>query len=83
MDTIRKADYFSTEVPNKVGEGARLLGALRDAGINLTAFTAFPSGRRAQIDFIAATATRISLVHCSRSEDTTDKRSLTPRNSRQ
>jgi len=52
MDTIRKADYFSTEVPNKVGEGARLLGALRDAGINLTAFTAFPSGRRAQIDFI-------------------------------
>ena len=29
-----------------------LLLALRDAGINLTAFTAFPSGRRAQIDFI-------------------------------
>jgi len=52
MDTIRRADYFSLEVPNKVGEGARLLGALRDAGINLTAFTAFPSGRRAQIDFI-------------------------------
>jgi len=52
MDMIRKADYFSVEVPNKVGEGARLLGALRDAGINLAAFTAFPSGRRAQIDFI-------------------------------
>lgn len=52
MDTIRRTDYFSVEVPNKVGEGARLLGALRDAGINLTAFTAFPSGRRAQIDFI-------------------------------
>lgn len=52
MDTIRRADYFSLEVPNKIGEGARLLGALRDAGINLTAFTAFPSGRRAQIDFI-------------------------------
>ena len=52
MDTIRKADYFSMEVPNKVGEGARLLGGLRDAGINLIAFTAFPSGRRAQVDFI-------------------------------
>ena len=52
MDTIRKSDYFSMEVPNKVGEGARLLGSLRDAGINLTAFTAFPSGRRAQVDFI-------------------------------
>ena len=52
MDTIHRADYFSLEVPNKVGEGARLLGALRDAGIDLRAFTAFPSGRRAQIDFI-------------------------------
>ena len=52
MDGIRRADYFSLEVPNKVGEGARLLGALRDAGINLSAFTAFPSGRRAQIDFV-------------------------------
>ena len=52
MDTIRRADYFSVEVPNKIGEGARLLSALRDAGINLTAFTAFPSGRRAQIDFV-------------------------------
>ena len=52
MDSIRRADYFSLDVPNKVGEGARLLGALRDAGIDLCAFTAFPSGRRAQIDFI-------------------------------
>jgi hypothetical protein len=52
MDSIRKADYFSIEVPNKVGEGARLLAALREAGVNLAAFTAFPSGRRAQVDFI-------------------------------
>jgi prephenate dehydratase len=52
MDTIRKADYFSLDVPHKPGEGARLLAALRDAGVNLTAFTAFPSGRRAQVDFI-------------------------------
>ncbi len=52
MDTIRKADYFSMEVSNKPGEAARLLGALRDAGVNLLAFTGFPSGRRAQIDFV-------------------------------
>ena len=52
MDTIRKLDYFSMETPHKVGEGARLLGALRDAGVNLVAFTGFPSGRRAQVDFI-------------------------------
>lgn len=54
MDTIRKADYFSMETPHKVGEGARLLGTLRDAGVNLLAFTGFPSGRRAQVDFIPA-----------------------------
>ncbi len=52
MDTIRKVDYFAMEVPQKAGEGARVLSAMRDAGINLLAFTGFPSGRKAQIDFI-------------------------------
>ena len=52
MDSIRKLDYFSMETPHKVGEGARLLGALRDAGVNLVAFTGVPRGRRAQVDFI-------------------------------
>ena len=52
METIRRVDYFAMDVANKPGEGARLLGALRDAGVNLLAFTGFPNGRRAQIDFI-------------------------------
>jgi hypothetical protein len=52
METIRKVDYFAVDVANKAGEGARLLGALRDAGVNLLAFTGFPKGRRAQIDFL-------------------------------
>lgn len=51
-ETVRKVDYFYVETPNKPGEGARVLGALRDAGVNLLAFTGFPSGSRAQIDFI-------------------------------
>lgn len=51
-DVIRKVDYFKMEVADKPGEGARILGALRDAGINLLAFTGFPRGRRAQLDFI-------------------------------
>lgn len=53
-DTIRRADYFSIEVANKVGEGARLLKELREQGVNLVAFTGFPSGRRAQVDFVPA-----------------------------
>jgi len=52
MDTIRKVDYFAMDVPQKVGEGARVLNLVRDAGLNLLAFTGFPSGRKAQIDFI-------------------------------
>ncbi len=51
-DTIRKVSYFAMDVPNKPGEGARIAGALSGAGVNLLAFTGFPSGRRAQIDFI-------------------------------
>ena len=51
-DVIRKVAYFAMDVPNKLGEGARVLGALADAGVNLLAFSGFPSGRKAQFDFI-------------------------------
>ncbi|HUI44449.1 MAG TPA: hypothetical protein VL122_00490 [Nitrospirota bacterium] len=51
-DIIRKVTYFALDVPNKVGEGARMLGALSNAGVNLLAFSGFPSGRKAQLDFI-------------------------------
>ena len=52
-ETIRKVDYFYIEIPDKPGEGAKVLAAVRDAGINLLGFTAFPRGRwGAQIDFI-------------------------------
>ncbi len=52
VDIIRKVSYFAMEVPNKPGEGARVLGLLADAGVNLLAFSGFPSGRKAQLDFI-------------------------------
>lgn len=51
-DTIRKVDYFHVGAPNKVGEGAKILAALWESGVNLLAFTGFPSGRKAQIDLI-------------------------------
>jgi hypothetical protein len=51
-ETARKVDYFYITAPNKPGEGAKVLAALRDAGINLLAFSGFPQGRKAQIDFI-------------------------------
>jgi hypothetical protein len=53
-DAVRETEYFYIEVPNKVGEGARVLRALKDAGVNLMAFSGFPAGRRAQLDFFPA-----------------------------
>src|SRR5262245_31440196 len=53
-DTVRLVEYFYLMAPNKPGEGARALATLRDAGINLLAFSGFPQGRRAQLDFIPA-----------------------------
>jgi hypothetical protein len=53
-ESVRQVEYFYIEVPNKVGEGAKVLHALKDAGVNLHAFSGFPSGRRAQLDFFPA-----------------------------
>jgi hypothetical protein len=51
-DTVRKVEYFYIEAPDRPGEGAKVLAALRDAGVNLLAFSGFPHGRKAQIDFV-------------------------------
>jgi hypothetical protein len=61
-ETARQVDYFYIEVPNRVGEGAIVLRALKDAGVNLLAFSGFPSGRRAQLDFFPADATAFKKV---------------------
>ena len=53
-ETVRQIDYFYIEVPNRVGEGAKILRAVKDAGVNLVAFSGFPSGRTAQLDFFPA-----------------------------
>ncbi len=55
-DTIKKIYYFSMDVTDKPGEGARILKALSKAGVNLLAFTGFPRGRRAQIDLVPENA---------------------------
>ena len=51
-ETIRQMTYYKVMVPNRTGEGARLLGALHNAGLNLLAFSGFPAGKKAQFDFI-------------------------------
>jgi hypothetical protein len=56
-DKIRKAPYYCIEVPHTSGQGAKILSALKEAGVNLLAFSGFPlggggSGGRAQLDFV-------------------------------
>jgi len=51
-DATRVVDYYYTMISDKPGEGAELLRTLRDARVNLLAFSAFPSQRKSQADFI-------------------------------
>ena len=52
-NTIRKVSYAYVTAASKPGEAARILQALRDAKVNLLAFSGFPQGRnKAQIDVV-------------------------------
>ena len=61
-ETVRQVSYFCMEIPHKVGEGARVLQALKEAGVNLIAFSAYPAGRRAHVDFFPADAAAFKKV---------------------
>jgi hypothetical protein len=51
--TARKVGYFHVSAADKPGEGARILAALRDGGVDLLAFHAFPTGSgKSQLDFV-------------------------------
>jgi hypothetical protein len=50
---VCKVDYYSITVPNKPGEGARLLKALSEAGVNLVGLWGYPKGAgKAQVDIV-------------------------------
>ncbi len=51
-DIIKRVEYYYTYCPDRPGEGAKALSVLKEAGISLLAFSGFPQGRRAQLDFI-------------------------------
>lgn len=50
---IKLVEYYYTLVPDRPGAGATVLSALKAEGVNLLAYTGFPTGtRRAQLDFV-------------------------------
>jgi hypothetical protein len=53
-DRVRKVKYAYVTVPNRAGQGERILQQLEQAGVNMLAFSAFPAkARMSQIDVVA------------------------------
>lgn len=52
--SVKKIGYFVAKLPNRIGAAAHVLNALR--GVNLLAFTGFPSAAGSQVDFIPQNA---------------------------
>lgn len=52
-DRVKKIGYCYLKVPNRAGQGDKVLGRLREEGVNLLAYSGFPiGGGKAQLDFI-------------------------------
>ncbi len=52
-DTVQRVEYYYVTVPDKPGEGDRILSVLKDSGVNLLAYLGFPVGEgRSQIDLV-------------------------------
>jgi hypothetical protein len=59
-DQVKKMSYCYVTVPNRAGQGARMLGELEQAGINLLAYSGFPDkGGKAQLDLVAEDPARL------------------------
>ena len=58
--TVRQVDYYHASIPDRPGQGARILDALRARGVRLLAFSAFPlRGARAQLDLLPENSTSL------------------------
>lgn len=50
-ETTRRVEYYHVTVPDQPGTAYRTLAPLKEAGVNLLAFLAFPTGdKKSQID---------------------------------
>lgn len=52
-DTVRRIRYFYVKVPDEAGTAASTLGPLKQSGLNLLAYLAFPVGdKQSQLDLV-------------------------------
>jgi hypothetical protein len=62
-DRVMKASYCNLTLSHRAGQGEKVLGELKDGGVNLLAFTAFPvKAGKAQVDLIAEDMTALKRV---------------------
>ena len=60
---IRKVNYCKLNVLSRAGQGVKILEALKDAGVDLLAFTGFPvGGGKSQVDLVAGKIADIQRV---------------------
>jgi hypothetical protein len=53
-DKVKKVNYCYVRVPNRAGQGAKILGDLSDSKVNLLAYSGFPAGGGlSQLDLVA------------------------------
>lgn len=51
---VRKVNYCKLMVPSRAGQGEKILSAIREAGINMQAFSGFPvGGGKSQVDLVS------------------------------
>ena len=58
-DTVRKVEHFSTLVPNRPGQAFKVLSSLVSAGVDLLACSGTERGRRAQIEVVPDSSTKL------------------------
>jgi hypothetical protein len=52
-DRVKKVSYCYPIVPNRAGQGARVLAELTSAGVDMLAYSGFPvGGGRSQLDLV-------------------------------
>ena len=61
-DSVRKVQYVYVMVPNRPGQGARMLMELKNAGVDLVAYSGFPGKKGSQIDLITHDMTGLKRV---------------------
>jgi len=62
-DRVKKVNYCYVRVPHRAGQGVALLSALREADVNLLAFSGFPlKAGTSQLDLVADRVAPINRV---------------------